>query len=133
MAADTKSLSVSVIVPVYNAARYVDKCVRSLFGQTYRKGEVTFIYFYDTTNAKSVVVTCEGPAEERKGVIYPVLVESKGPNPVEFENGYVAFEDLPDEKKRSIQTGVTDDDDLEDDEDEDQDTEEIYDEDQEDE
>ena len=78
-------------------------------------------------------MTCEGPAEERKGVIYPVLVESKGPNPVEFENGYVAFEDLPDEKKRSIQTGVTDDDDLEDDEDEEQDTEEIYDEDQEDE
>ena len=103
------------------------------FGQTYRKGEVTFIYFYDTTNAKSVIVTCEGPVEERKGVIYPVLVESKGPNPVEFENGYVAFEDLPDEKRRSIQTGETDDEDLEEDDDSDSDTEEIYDEDQEDE
>ncbi len=102
------------------------------FGQTYKKGEVTFIYFYDTTNAKSVIVTCEGPAEERRGVMYPVLVEAKGPNPVEFENGYVAFEDLPDEKKKSIQTGETDDDDLDDDDD-DPDTEEIYDEDQDDE
>ena len=104
-------------------------------GQTYRKGEVVFVYFYDTTNAKSVIVTCEGPVEERKGVNYPVLVESKGPNPVEFENGYVAFEDLPDEKKRSIRSGETDDDDMddEDDEDGDTDTEEIYGEDQEDE
>ena len=27
------------------------------------------------------------------------LVETKGPNPIEFENGYVAYEDLPDEQK----------------------------------
>ena len=97
------------------------------FAQTRKKGEVSFIYFYDTTNAKSVIVTLEGPAEERKGVVYPALVESKGPNPVEFENGYVAFEDLPDEKKRSIQTGETDDDDIDDGDDDDTDTEEIFD------
>ena len=103
------------------------------FGQTYRKGETTFIYFYDTTNAKSVIVTCEGPVEERRGTVYPVLVETKGPNPVEFENGYVAFEDLPDDKKRSIQTGEADDDDIDDEDDGDSDTEEIYDEGQDDE
>lgn len=100
-------------------------------GQTYRKGEVSFVYFYDTTNAKSVIVTCEGTAQERKGVVYPVLVESKGPNPVDFENGYVAFEDLPDDKKRSIQAGASDDDDDMDD-DPDTDIEEIYDGDQDD-
>ena len=27
------------------------------------------------------------------------MVETKGPNPIEFENGYVAYEDLPDEQK----------------------------------
>ena len=102
-------------------------------GQTFRKGEVTFIYFYDTTNAKSVIVTCEGQAEERRGLIYPALVESKGPNPVEFENGYVAFEDLPDEKKKSIQSGEDDYEDEDQDEETDSDTEEIYDEDQDDE
>lgn len=65
-------------------------------------------------------------------MLYPVLVESKGPNPVEFENGYVAFEDLPDDKKKSIQDGDDDDDDTDDD-DIDTDTEEIYDEDSDDE
>ncbi len=102
------------------------------FGQTLKKGEETFYYFYDTTNVKSVILSYEETVEERKGVVYPVLVESKGPNPVEFENGYVAFEDLPDDKKKSIQAGDDDDDDL-DDTDDGIDTEEIYDEDSDDE
>ena len=29
----------------------------------------------------------------------PVIVDTKGPNPIEFENGYVAFEDLPDSQR----------------------------------
>ncbi len=102
------------------------------FGQTLKKGEETFYYFYDTTNVKSVILSYEEAVEERKGVVYPVLVESKGPNPVEFENGYVAFEDLPDDKKKSIQAGDDDDDDC-DDTDDGIDTEEIYDEDSDDE
>ncbi len=104
------------------------------FGQTLKKGEETFYYFYDTTNVKSVILSYEEAVEERKGVVYPVLVESKGPNPVEFENGYVAFEDLQDDKKKSIQAGDDDDDDDDrDDTDDGIDTEEIYDEDSDDE
>jgi hypothetical protein len=59
-------------------------------------------------------------------------VESKGPNPVEFENGYVAFEDLPDRQRRL--PGEEDDDlddeefDDEPEEDEDEDGKEIFDE-----
>lgn len=82
--------------------------------QTLKKGEVSFVFFYDTTNAKSVIVSYEGEAEPREGVVYPVLVESKGPDPIEFENGYVAFEDLPDDKKKAPMTdgeGWDDDDD----------------------
>lgn len=79
-------------------------------GQCHKKGEDRFIYFYDTTNVKSVIVTFDGVAEERRNVLYPLLVETKGPNPIEFENGYVAFEDLPDDKKKD-----PDDDDFEDD------------------
>ncbi|MGM9786655.1 MAG: hypothetical protein ACI3ZS_07440 [Candidatus Cryptobacteroides sp.] len=100
-------------------------------GQCHKKGEDKFIYFYDTTNVKSVIVTFEGEGELRKGVVYPLLVETKGPNPIEFENGYVAFEDLPDDKKKNIDDeDFDDDDDIDDD---DNDTEEVFDEDEEDE
>lgn len=70
--------------------------------QTLKAGIVSFIYFYDTVNVKSVTLTCEGEAEPRGDVVYPLLVESKGPNPSEFENGYVAYEDLPDDKKKPL-------------------------------
>ena len=91
-------------------------------GQCHKRGEDKFIYFYDTTNVKSVIVTFEGEGEERRNAVYPLLVETKGPNPIDFENGYVAFEDLPDDKKKD-----PDDDDFEDDfeDDEEEDNEEV--------
>ena len=98
--------------------------------QCHKKGEDKFIYFYDTTNVKSVIVTFEGEvgnADPKE--IYPLLVESKGPNPIEFENGYVAFEDLPDDKKKNPDDEDFDDDDIdldEDDDDEDEDGAEVY-------
>ena len=103
-------------------------------GQYHKRGEDKFIYFYDTTNVKSVIVTFDGVAEERRNVIYPLLVETKGPNPIDFENGYVAFEDLPDDKKKDPDDEDFDDD-FEDDVDEDKDdeAEEIYGEDEDDE
>lgn len=88
--------------------------------QTVKKGELSFVFFYDTTNAKSVIVTYEGNVNEEKGMIYPRLVETKGPDPIEFENGYVAYEDLPDDKKKKFLDGELDDDsDSEEDEDDD--------------
>ena len=96
-------------------------------GQCHKSGEDKFIYFYDTTNVKSVIVTFDGVGEERRNVLYPLLVETKGPNPIDFENGYVAFEDLPDEKKKDPDDEDFDDDDFDDvDEEDDDDTEEIY-------
>ncbi len=86
--------------------------------QTLKKGEHTFVFFYDTTNAKSVTVTYEGTVDLKPGASYPLLVEAKGPDPVEFENGYVAFEDLPEDKKREPGSDDWEDDDF-DDEDED--------------
>ena len=94
--------------------------------QCHKRGEDKFIYFYDTTNVKSVIITFEGEAEPRNGVIYPLLVESKGPNPIEFENGYVAFEDLPDDKKKDPDDDDFDDDDFDEDGEKDDETEEIY-------
>ncbi len=66
---------------------------------TLEKGIGYFKYFYDVTDRKSVIVTFEGEVDEIPGKTYPALVESKGPNPIEFENGFVAYEDLPDEQK----------------------------------
>jgi hypothetical protein len=67
--------------------------------ETVRAGIVRFVYFYDVTSKKSVNVTFEGE-EPAKEVSLPVCVETKGPLPIEFEHGYVAFEDLPDNRRR---------------------------------
>ena len=66
---------------------------------TVDKGIVSFQYFYDVVSRKSVIITCEGEVEANPKLTYPALVETKGPNPVEFENGYVAYEDLPEDQK----------------------------------
>jgi hypothetical protein len=98
-------------------------------GECHKRGEDKFIYFYDTTNVKSVIVTFDGVGEERRfPVLYPYLAEVKGPNPIEFENGYVAFEDLPDDKKKDPDDDDFEDDfdDVDDEEDGDDETEEIY-------
>ena len=102
-----------------------------------RAGATDFVYFYDVTNRKSVNITVEGELDGIKvSPDFPVLADVKGPNPIEFENGYVAFEDLPD-KQRKL-PGEEDDEDFddedldveEDEEEEDEDGKEIYDEDE---
>ncbi|MDO5442085.1 MAG: hypothetical protein Q4G10_00275 [Bacteroidia bacterium] len=67
--------------------------------QAVKKGITSFTYFYDVTNKKSVNISFEGMDENLPAVQCPVLFESKGPNPIDFENGYVAFEDLPDDQR----------------------------------
>ncbi len=62
-----------------------------------KTGIASFLYFYDVPNRKSVIITFEGTEDRRGGG--PVLVDTKGPVPAEFENGYVAFEDLPDSQR----------------------------------
>lgn len=94
---------------------------------TVKAGAVRFVYFYDVTSKKSVTITFEG--EEPGFVPYPTVIETKGPNPIEFENGYVAFEDLPEEHRHLPKDEGEDDEDFDDeeenDEDEDKDEEDI--------
>lgn len=66
-------------------------------GKTVKDGVASFVYFYDVTNKKSVNITFEGEIPDEATA--PELIESKGPDPIDFENGYVAFEDLPDEQR----------------------------------
>jgi len=102
-----------------------------------KAGAASFVYFYDVTNRKSVNILVEGELEGLKvSPDFPVLADSKGPNPIEFENGYVAFEDLPERQRVLPGEGEEDDDDLDEDleeeeeeeEGDDEDGKEIYDE-----
>jgi len=83
-----------------------------------KKGVTSFIYFYDIASKKNVIITFEGTVDAKEAS--PTLIESKGPVPLEFENGYVAFEDLPDERKYHIgdasKKEEADDEDIEDEE-----------------
>ena len=65
---------------------------------TVKAGVASFEYFYDVVSKKSVIITLEGESPRR--VALPTLEESKGPLPIEFENGYVAFEDLPEDRRK---------------------------------
>ena len=100
-----------------------------------KAGVTDFVYFYDVTNRKSVNIAIEGEVEGANvSPNYPVIAESKGPNPIEFENGYVAYEDLPDEQRhlpgeRKSGMDFGDDDDFDDEEDEEEDEEDDDDED----
>jgi hypothetical protein len=67
--------------------------------ETVKAGIVRYQYFYDVSSKKYVIVTFEG-VETGKEVNLPEIVDSKGPLPIEFEHGYVAFEDLPDNRRR---------------------------------
>lgn len=88
--------------------------------RTVKDGIVKMLYFYDITARKSVIVTLE--AEEPGSVEGPTLTDSKGPIPLEFENGYVAFEDLPQQRRRLPGELSEEDDDDEDDDDEGEDS-----------
>ena len=97
---------------------------------TVKAGVASFVYFYDIASKKSVIITFEGESTERTAT--PKLIESKGPVPLEFENGYVAFEDLPDDRRHlpgEVRRGGGDE---EEDDDEDEDFEEEEEEDEED-
>lgn len=83
------------------------------FADAVKAGAASFQYFYDVRSRKSVIVTLEGQ-DTGDAVQQPVLLESKGPVPAEFDNGYVAFEDLPAEKRRLPGSSGGDDDDEDD-------------------
>lgn len=89
---------------------------------TVKAGVASFVYFYDITSKKSVIITLEGEVSEP--VTVPRVVETKGPVPLEFENGYVAYEDLPDDRRHLPGESRKDLDDEDDEDDEDYDDEE---------
>ncbi len=95
------------------------------FEKTRSLGVQSFIYFYDVTNKLYLIVTFDSEQEEEKSKLYPELVESKGPKPIEFLNGYVAFEDRVDTRTANLSSkkkSVIDDEDFDDEDFDDEDT-----------
>lgn len=92
-----------------------------------KAGADSFEYFYDTKNKKKVILTVEGCMDDNSVLVPTLLNDVKGPVPAEFDAGYVAFEDLPKEKRKLPGEDPDEDDEEEDDEsDKDDETEEIY-------
>ncbi|MCF0174601.1 MAG: hypothetical protein HUJ95_04590 [Bacteroidales bacterium] len=90
-------------------------------GKLVKAGETEFVYFYDTTNKLSVLISYEGEVQDNEvqGISsFPALVEQKGPNPIDFINGYVAFEDLPQKERIPVEDDDIQDDDEDNEEDE---------------
>ena len=48
---------ISICVPVYNTARYIEKCVRSLFAQTYPNLEFVFVDDASSDDSMHIVQT----------------------------------------------------------------------------
>ncbi|MDE6992490.1 MAG: glycosyltransferase, partial [Lachnospiraceae bacterium] len=51
---------ISVIVPVYNVEKYLDRCVESLLGQTYRRLEIILV---DDGSTDGCGAMCDGYAQ----------------------------------------------------------------------
>lgn len=51
---DSDEMLVSVIVPAYNVEKYIDKCMRTLLGQTYRNIEIILIDDGSTDNTPRI-------------------------------------------------------------------------------
>ena len=67
-----KSPKVSIIIPVYNVEKYIERCVRSLFTQTLQ--DLEFIFIDDCTQDKSIEIISkllqEFPERENQVVIH---------------------------------------------------------------
>ena len=86
--------------------------------ETVKGGIVRFVYFYDVKAKKYVIITLEGESDDNSAL--PAVLEAKGPLPIDFERGYVAFEDLPEERRKpTVPHFNADDEDLDDEDDED--------------
>lgn len=69
-------------------------------GNTVENGVASYVYFYNVTDRKSVVISFEGEVEPEEGMEYPMIVESKGPVPAEVESNPAAYMETPEERLR---------------------------------
>ncbi len=50
-----KKIRISILIPIYNAEKYIGKCLDSVFGQTYSPIEFVFVDNYSTDNSLTIL------------------------------------------------------------------------------
>lgn len=65
---------ISVIIPMYNAERYVEKCLQSMIRQTYKNLEIIIVNDGSTDNSRSI---CEAYAKQDSRIML-INTENRG-------------------------------------------------------
>jgi len=95
---------VSIIVPVYNAQKYLDKCIKSIINQTYRNCEIILINDGSTDNSLNICMEYE----KKHSNIMIINQENGGPsiarnNGIKNASGkYLVFVDSDDEIQNNM-------------------------------
>lgn len=92
---------INVIVPIYNAATYMDRCLETITGQTYKNLKIILVDDCSTDNSAS---KCDEWAEKDSRIIVckqkvntgSADARNTGLEQVDFSRGYVAFVDIDD-------------------------------------
>ena len=66
---------ISVIVPVYNVEKYIDKCLDSLLNQTYKNMELIIVNDCSTDNSKKII---EKKIKNHTNVLFSTNKENSG-------------------------------------------------------
>ena len=69
---------VSIIVPCYNVEKVIDKCIKSILNQTYRKLEVIFVNDGSTDNTEKIVLSYKKEFEQKNMIFKYIYQENKG-------------------------------------------------------
>lgn len=69
---------VSIIVPCYNVERVIDKCIKSILNQTYKKLEVIFVNDGSTDNTEKIILSYKREFEKKNMIFKYIYQENKG-------------------------------------------------------
>ncbi|CAH1535382.1 Glycosyltransferase [Vibrio owensii] len=99
MASLNENISVSVIVPIFNAENYIDKCLASLLNQTLNSIEVICINDASTDNTEEILREYEVKNDNLKVINLRENIKQGGARNIGLEHArgkYIAFVDADD-------------------------------------